>query len=62
MGAATNVDGICALTLLCNLTAATGNKYVRGCYAISVNGTLPEEAIDLMERQGLQYISREQGD
>jgi len=35
------------------------SKYVKGVYAISVNGRLPSYAVEELKEQGLRYIPRQ---
>ena len=50
-----------------NIGSTVGNKYfflsadkvVKGCYAISVSGELPEEVLDELRDRGVVYQSRD---
>lgn len=38
----------------------SGNKYIRGLYAVSVSGYPPNDYVNLAERKGYHYINRDQ--
>lgn len=35
------------------------DKFVKGCYAVSVTGELPQDIIDSLQDRGIQYRSRD---
>ncbi|CAI8018459.1 Transcription elongation factor SPT4-B [Geodia barretti] len=35
------------------------DRYVPGCYAMSVSGDLPQDVIDSLQDKGVPYVSRD---
>lgn len=35
------------------------DKFVKGCYAVSVTGELPQDVIDSLQDKGIPYRSRD---
>ena len=49
---------VCVLSTQ-QLSHSAGKNFAKGCYAISVAGTLPVEIQDLLEEKNIRYVSRD---
>jgi len=56
--AKTGMEADCSSVCVCNVCVYV-DKYVKGCYAVSVMGELPQDIIDSLGEKDVPYRSRD---
>ena len=50
---------MCDFVYMCVCVCVCAEKCVKGCYAVSVMGELPQDIIDSLEEKGIPYRTRD---